>query len=383
MIYKVELNTLKDTTFDNIKISTTAYNIGTFMFYDSTSLYYVGNSKENPYKWSLYNLDMKTGVDKVIETDVSYVDSITKIGTSLLIIKQQEKGYGPEIYNVKTRKLSSFKVPNIKTKILIKNEEYVKVGTSTGIVMTPPKYDAKKTYPVMIWLHGGPLRQTSLGYHPYHSYGLYDAMLKLLQKNNVIVLKLDYRGSFGQGRSYSESIRESVGKGDIDDVMEAVKYMKDKYKVSDVYLAGNSYGGYMSLRAVVEHPEVFKGVFSINGVTDWEALLLKLKTSIFNTEFNGLPNDTNRNLYDQASIINKIGNMGNQRIEIIQGEADRTIPLWQATLLAGKLKDAGKNVNLVTYKGEDHVFKEKKNIGNICVRMFGLMGIKADKECSN
>jgi dipeptidyl aminopeptidase/acylaminoacyl peptidase len=163
--------------------------------------------------------------------------------------------------------------------------------------------------------------------------------------------------------------------------MATVRFAKNNYKINDVYLAGNSYGGYMALRTIVEYPETFKGVFSLNGVTDWESLMVKMETSIFNTEFNGLPNTENRGLYDQASIINKINNLGNQRIEIIQGEADRTIPLWQATLLTDKLREASKNVNLVTYKGEDHVFKEKKNIGDICVRMFGLIGIKPDKEC--
>ncbi|KKP61202.1 MAG: Peptidase S9 prolyl oligopeptidase active site domain protein [Candidatus Nomurabacteria bacterium GW2011_GWF2_35_66] len=382
-LYKVDMSTLTNTTFENTKISVTAWNIATFMFYDSQTIYYVGNSKENPYKWSLYKLNLKTGIDEIIETDVSYVDSIKKIGSSLVFISLQEKGYGPEIYNPKTKKLSYLKVPNISTKKIIKNEEYIKVGNGTGIIMTPPNYDANKTYPVLIWLHGGPLRQTSMGYHPYHSYGLYDAMLKLLQKNDVLVLKLDYRGSFGFGRAYSESIKGSVGLGDIEDVMEAVQYVKNKYHISNIYLSGNSYGGYMSLRAVVEHPETFKGVFSINGVTDWEALMVKMKTSIFNTQFYGLPNEENRKLYDQASIINKISNLGNQRIEIIQGEADRTIPLWQATLLYDKLKEAKKNVNLVTYPREDHVFKYKKNIGDICVRMFGLIGIEPDKECNN
>ncbi len=382
-LYKVDLRSLKDTKIESIKIETKAFNIGTFTLFDSENIYYVGNTKESPYEWSLYLLNLKTNKDKMIETYVSYLDSITKIGSSIVFNRLQEKGYGPEIYNPKINKISYFKIPNINTKKNIVNEKYIKIGNSDSIVMTPPSYDSKKTYPVLIWLHGGPLRQTSLGYHPYHSYGLYDAMLKLLQKNNVIIIKLGYRGSFGDGRAYSESIKGSVGKGDIEDVMGAVSYIKNQYHTNDIYLAGNSYGGYMSLKVVVEYPDTFKSVFSINGVTDWESLLVKMQNSIFNTQFNGLPNNTNRNLYDQASIINKIGNLGNQRIEIIQGEADRTIPPWQATLLANKLKEAKKNVNLVTYKGEDHVFANKKNISDVCVRMFGLVGIKADKECTN
>lgn len=381
-LYKVNLTTLKETSFESVKIETFAWTIGTFLYFDSNNVYYVGNTKVNPYKWSMYSINLKTGANKLAVSDVSYLDKITKIGTSLVFIRMQEKGYGPEIYNTKTKKVGYFRVPNIKTTKSIVHEEYVKVGNQSAVVMTPLSYDSKKTYPVLIWLHGGPLRQTSLGYHPYHSYGLYDGMLKLLQKNNVIILKLDYRGSLGFGSDYSEKIKGTVGKGDIDDVMEAVAYTKNQYNVSDVYLAGNSYGGYMSLKSVVEHPGVFKGVFSINGVTDWESLLVKMKNSIFNTYFNGLPNSENRNLYDQASIINKISNLGNERIEIIQGEADGTIPLWQANLLYGKLKDANKNVNLTTYKDEDHVFKIKKNIGDVCVRLFGLIGISNSSECT-
>ncbi len=381
-LYKVNLASLQGTSFEGVKIETSAYTIGTFLYLDSQNIYYVGNSKTNPYNWTLNSINLKTNANKTITSNVSYLDKITKIGNSLVFIRLQEKGYGPEVYNTKTKKIGYFKIPNIKTTKNIVHEEYVKVGNSNAVVMTPLSYDPKKTYPVLIWLHGGPLRQTSLGYHPYHSYGLYDAMLKLLQKNNVIILKLDYRGSLGAGRTYSESIKENAGKGDIDDVITAVNYAKNQYNISNVYLAGNSYGGYMSLKAVVEHPDAFKGVFSINGVTDWESLLVKMKYSIFNTYFNGLPNDTNRSLYDQASIINKIGNLGNQNIEIIQGEADGTIPPWQADLLYGKLKDANKNVNLTTYKGEDHVFKEKKNIGDVCVRLFGLIGITNTSECT-
>ncbi len=381
-IYKVVLKDLNDTELKNTKINTTAFNISYFIFSDSLNIYYVGNNKTNPYNWALYQLNFKTGKEKIIETNVSYVDGIIKVNNSLVFIRLQNKGYGPEIYNTKTGKLSFFKVPNIITKRNIVNENYVKIGEREAVIMMPPNYNPTKSYPVMIWLHGGPLRQTSLAYHPYRSYGIYDATLKLLQKNNVIVVKLDYRGSYGYGRKYAEGIALNVGKGDIEDVMNAVDYMKSKYNTGKFYLSGNSYGGYMALRALVEHKDSFAGIMSINGVTDWESLLVKMKTSIFNTDFNGLPNDDNRNLYDQASIIDKIKKLGNQKIEIIQGASDNTIPSWQATMLTEELEKKDKNVNLTMYEGEDHVFKEKKNIGDICVKMFNLIGIPVDKECT-
>ena len=382
-LYKVDLNSLKNGKVESAKIESTAFTIANFVYDDSQNIYYVGNSKDNPYKWSLYHLDFKTNKENIIETYVSYVDSIGKIGTQLIFNRLQAKGYGPEMYNIKTKKINTFKVPSISTKVSILHEEYIKVGSSNAVIMTPTTYNPNKTYPVLIWLHGGPLRQTSLGYHPYHSYGIYDASLKLLQKNNVIVLKLDYSGSFGSGRAYSEKIKDNVGVQDMKDLMEAVSFLKNQYNISDIYLSGNSYGGYMVLKAVVEHGDIFKSVTSINGVTDWESLLARMKTSIFNKDFNGLPNSSNKNLYDQASIISKINNLSNQKIEIIQGGSDSTIPPWQSVLLYDKLKAANKNVNLTTYKGEDHVFKFKKNIDNICVKLMQMMGIKNTKECAN
>jgi dipeptidyl aminopeptidase/acylaminoacyl peptidase len=381
-LYKVETNNLVNSKINSSKISTSAFTINDFIFYDSQTIYYIGNSKNNPYQWSLYQLNLKTGEDKVIENDVSYVDRLRKVGSVIVFNGLQNIGYGPKIYNPKSKRVSNFRIPNINTKKSTSNEEVVTIGNMSGVLMPPKQIRKDKSYPLIIWLHGGPVRQTSINYHPYHSYGVYDSILKLFPKNNFLVLKLDYRGSIGFGRIYSESIKESVGKGDVLDVLNSIDYIKNKYKVSKVYLMGNSYGGYLSLKSLVERPDVFDGVVSINGVTDWESLVVKMQNSIFNTEFNGLPDVNNRALYDQASIYNKINNIGNQKIEIIAGVADRTIPYWQATDLYNKLKSNNKDVKLISYKGEGHVYRNRKTIKNLCNELFKFVEVKVDPECN-
>lgn len=381
-LYKVDTENLADNKIVSTKIKTSTYTINDFIFYDLQIVYYIGNDINNPYQWSLYQLNLKTGEDKIIEKDVSYVDRLRKVGSTIVFNGLQNIGYGPKVYNPKNKRVSYFKIPNINTKKATSNEEVIKIGAMSGVLMPPKQNKKDKTYPLIIWLHGGPVRQTNTNYHPYHSYGVYDSILKLFSKNNFLVLKLDYRGSIGFGRNYSESIKGSVGKGDVLDVLSAVDYIKNKYKVSKVYLVGNSYGGYLSLRSLVENPETFSGVVSINGVTDWESLVVKMQNSIFNTEFDGLPNFNNRILYDQASIYNKISNIGNQKISIIAGVDDRTIPYWQATDLYDKLKSAGKNVDLISYKGEGHVYKQKKTIKSLCNELFKFMDLKVDPECN-
>lgn len=381
-LYKVDIKSLRDSKITSTKIQTSAYTINDFIFYNEDTIYYVGNDKHNPYQWSLYELDLKTGKDKIVEKDVSYVDRLRKVGSVIVFNGLQSIGYGPKVYNPKSKKVYSFRIPSVNPKKSLNNEEVVKIGDMTGILMSPKQVKKDRAYPLIVWLHGGPVRQASLGYHPYNSYGVYDSILKLLQKNNFIILKLDYRGSIGFGRKYSEAIKGSVGKGDVLDVLNGVDYIKSKFKTSEVYLMGNSYGGYLSLKSLVERPDVFNGVVSINGVTDWESLIVKMQNSIFNAEFDGLPDFNNRILYDQASIFNNLDKIGNQKIYIIAGVADRTVPYWQATDLYEKLKTTNKNVKLISYKGEGHVYKQKKTIKNLCTELFNFVGMKVDSECN-
>jgi dipeptidyl aminopeptidase/acylaminoacyl peptidase len=380
-IYMVNTSTLSGTTFKSSKLPTTALQVSEVVFTDNNTLYYIGNSKDNPYQWSLYRYNLKTNKDLAIVTDVSYVDPLIKVGSSVVFNQLQALGYGIALYDTVAKKAHQFSTPGIDTKSDLSGEQVVHIGNQTGVVMAPLNMDPLKTYPLVIWLHGGPDRQSSYGYQPYHSYGLYDSILKLMQNDNVIILKLDYRGSLGLGRAYSESIKDSVGLGDVTDVMEAVAYMQNGYHVSNTYLAGNSYGGYLSLKTLVEHPNTFAGVLSINGVTDWASLLIPLKNSIFNVDFNGLPNPSNQALYDQASILNKIGNLGNQKVEIIQGQADQTINPSQAELLYNALTASHKNVSIVRYPGEDHVFKYPQTISDLCTQMFTFVGVAPDAQC--
>jgi dipeptidyl aminopeptidase/acylaminoacyl peptidase len=365
------------------KLALGGCEINDFIFTDSNTLYYIANTKDNPYAWSLYRYVFSTGEDSILATNVSYVDPLHYIGHAIVFNEQQAQGYGPVMYNVLTKKVSTFSVPGIDTRNPVINESVIESGDVHGVLMTPATIDPTKTYPLLVWLHGGPYRQTSFGYHPYHSYGIYDSMLQLLQKNNVIVLKLDYPGSEGMGRSYAESLQGSIGKIDVANVMDALTYMKSRYpNISATYLAGNSYGGYLSLASVVQHPTAFTGVISINGVTDWASLLELIKTSIFNTHFGGLPSAVNQTLYDQASILNKIGNLGNQKIEIIQGQADQTIAPSQAELLYNALIQAGKNVSIIRYPGQDHVYSGSKTIDDLCTQMFNFIGVPADAGCT-
>lgn len=380
-IYSADTTKSIKGVLSGVKLPTNAYVINNFLVYNSKTLYYIGNTETNPYIWSLYKYNFSTKQETKIDDFISQTGPLYKNGNYIIYEHLEANGYGPKIYNTSTGSLSVFQIPGINAKENISNEEIININGTYSILMKPENVNGQISYPLLIWLHGGPYRQNGYGYDSFHSYGIYDSILDLIKNNNTLVLKLDYHGSSGFGRAYSESIKDNVGIADVNDVVNAVNNLKTKYNISNVYLAGNSYGGYLALKSLVEHPELFTSVMSINGVTDWQSLLIKLGTSIFNVHFNGLPNSSNQYIYDQASIINKIQNLGGQKIYIVQGQSDTTIPPWQATFLVDKLKAQNKNITFIPYLNENHVFKYKKNIDDLCTKFFALMDKVPDPEC--
>ncbi len=379
-LYKIDTSNFDSHPFPGTLLETNTLEIHQFMAYDNETIFYVGNTKTKPYNWNLYKYDLNTGTQKNIMEDVSYTSTLRKMDNKLVFAKQEYSGYGPRVYDIKNNKIHFFDLPNINRNVSKSSESTAIIGDRYGVIMNP----TTSAQTAVIWLHGGPYRQTSYGYHPYHSYGTYDSILNAMREQGVLILKLDYSGSLGFGKEYSESIDNNVGTKDVSDVTLAIKYLKANYGVKNVYLIGNSYGGYLSLKTTVDNSSEISGAISINGVTDWESLLSYMGNSIFNAHFDGAPNILNKRFYNKASIIKNLKNLENSKpIMIIQAEKDHTVAPWQATLLSDAMKKEKKNVTLATYPKEDHVWIYEKNIRDMCKRIFKFVDIKNNLSCIN
>jgi len=381
-LYQVDLTSLKGNRLKGTQLFTEPFSISGFAFTMPTKLYFIAN-KENPYEWNLYKYDLETKITSKIEDNVSYAFKIISVNNGLIFFKIQGSSSFPVFYNEPTGQVENFSLPAPEIPETTIDRKSVSFGNNLyGALLTPINFDKNTPHKLLIWLHGGPDRQTSLGYHPYLSYAVYDWILDEIVKNNVAVLKLDYRGSYGYGRPFAESIKGEVGKGDVADVINSLVQIKKDMTISEVYLMGNSYGGYLALRSLVSNPSQFQGVISINGVTDWSVMLKDLRNSIFNTYFNGIPNKKNIKLYSQASIISRISNLADQKIILIQAQADKTVPPSQADILYQALKKKNKKVEFYPYVGEDHVFKKNSSIQGICNNVFVTLSLPLENNCN-
>jgi len=390
-LYIVPLKNLSSAHLHGTAI-TSGVSVGDFLYADENTILYVANSKENPYDWMLYSYDMGTKTKKVLAENLAYDTTLRQSGTAVLFNQMTPEGTIPALIPnaLSDTSIKHFQIPLASPAYSDSiSYSYLKLAGVDAVFMknTPtvplaPPATAGGASPLIIWLHGGPYRQASFYRHTYLSYGEYDWMLEEAVSAGAEVLKLDYAGSYGGGRKHTEAIKGGVGTADIADVANAVDAFEKKHSVGNVYLVGNSYGGYLALRSLVGYPAHFAGAFSINGVTDWAALNTYLQTSIFNEYFSGVPSRRNKALYDKASIFNRLSRLTSQKIFVAQSEKDATVPPVQASLLKDEADAHKLQATFISIPGEDHVFVKNQSMDTLCQNLFEMAGLDAGGKCA-
>lgn len=374
-LYQVSLASLTPTSIlEGTQLIQKPYSIADFAWKDSQTILFTAN-RDDALRYDLYAYAPALGTLTTILTDVSYDSALYSTGNAFLVNRIEGSARVPYLYDTTTN--TAQKLPLDKKAEDVAQAKLVTPAGMTGAWL--PEEGKRGT--LLVWLHGGPYRQSSLTYHPYFSYAGYDWMLSGLAETGTGILKLDYPGSMGNGRAYAESITRNVGSVDVAKTHEAIQAFADEKGYRDVKLIGNSYGGYLALRLLAEHPEAYEGAFSINGVTDWNALTDQLQTSIFNVQFGGLRNPLNDALYKTASITERLQAFKNKDVVIAHGTNDKSVPYAQATLLAAALAEHRIDAELLTFTGEDHVYAKPKSFERLCEAAFAFAGNRKDAAC--
>jgi pimeloyl-ACP methyl ester carboxylesterase len=345
--------------------------------YVENTLYFMANV-EGPLEWDLFSYDGKKTTS--VDTDVSYGDFLklvrTKDDSYLAYLKTVGKNTNIVLHSSKAGKATTLKAVKdspVSTNIVREVKEY---GDTTGVLLSPKKTSTKGGN-LFIWMHGGPMRQVAKGFHPYLSYAVYDELLERLVNGSNYVYKIDYSGSTGYGAEFKKALDMKIGDVEMKEVRDAIKEIKEDKKISNVYLVGNSYGGYMALRGIVDTPKTLDGVVSINGVSDWYGLIQQIPSSPFKELFNGVPDTHNLDAYLQASVFTGMEKLTkNDKVLVVWGEQDSTVPVWQSTKYVEYAK--GKKINLETlvFPTEEHILRGRKTLDSLCSKITSYFGIK-------
>jgi dipeptidyl aminopeptidase/acylaminoacyl peptidase len=208
--------------------------------------------------------------------------------------------------------------------------------------------------PLLVKSHGGPTAAASASL---------SLRVQYWTSRGFGYLDVNYGGSTGYGRAYRQRLDKNWGIVDVDDCINAAKYLVQQGKADENRLAisGGSAGGYTTLAALTFR-DVFKAGASYYGVSDLEALTRdthKFEFRYFDRLIGKYPEE--KNLYEARSPIHSIDRLACPVI-FFQGLEDKIVPPNQTEMMVAALKKKGLPVAYVPFAGEQHGFRRAENI---------------------
>jgi len=217
--------------------------------------------------------------------------------------------------------------------------------------------------PLIVEVHGGPTSQVfprlALSFLYWTTRGF-------------AVVDVNYRGSTGYGREYRNRLREAWGIVDVEDCLAAARYLAQAGEVDGerMVITGGSAGGYTTL-ASLAFGDVFSAGASYYGVADLG--LLAEHTHKFESRYlDGLVGTDPAVMRDRSPLYS--ADQIDVPVILFQGLEDKVVPPEQAEAIAAALDEKGVPYAHITYEGEDHGFRDAKNIIHSLESELGFYG---------
>jgi dipeptidyl aminopeptidase/acylaminoacyl peptidase len=221
-----------------------------------------------------------------------------------------------------------------------------------GVLTLPPGRDPHRL-PLVVLPHGGPEAHDSLGF---------DWWAQAFANQGYAVFQPNFRGSDGYGIAFRDAGFGEWGRRMQTDLSDGVAELSRQGIIDPrrACIVGASYGGYAALAGVTVQQGTYRCAVSYGGLSDLSYLLDHEfpESSTDNgggrymLSFLGVKSSSDRRL-DAISPV-KLAAKADAPILIIHGVDDTVVPIGQSREMYAALKRAGKSVEMVELKGEDH-----------------------------
>jgi dipeptidyl aminopeptidase/acylaminoacyl peptidase len=202
-------------------------------------------------------------------------------------------------------------------------------------------------WPTMIHLHGGPEAQER---------PVYNSLFQSLVAAGIAVFAPNVRGSSGFGRSFLAADDQAGRFGAIADVAACVQHVVDTGVAdpSRIGCMGRSYGGYLTLAALVWHPELFAVGVDVCGMADFQTFYAHTEPWIAAAAFAeyGHPEHDAALLRD-LSPIHRIDRL-RAPLLVVHGSEDTNVPVEEAEQVVAALAARGVDHQYLLFAGEGH-----------------------------
>lgn len=209
-----------------------------------------------------------------------------------------------------------------------------------------------KNKAAVIFVHGAGYLQNAHNYwsNYYREYMFHN----LLVDNGFTVLDIDYRASEGYGRDYRTAIYRHMGGQDLQDHLSGKAYLVNQLGIDSnrVGIYGGSYGGFITLMAMLTTPGEFPCGAALRSVTDWAHYNHEYTSNILNYP------GTDPEAYRKSSPIYYANNLEGKLL-MLHGMVDDNVQFQDVVRLSQRFIELGKeNWELAVFPVEAHGFKE-------------------------
>lgn len=208
--------------------------------------------------------------------------------------------------------------------------------------------------------------------------GMRHLRMHMLAAQGYCVVLIDSRGSQHRGLIFESHLQRRMGTVELNDQVEVLRWLAETTGYIDlnrVALHGWSYGGYLSLMGLIQHPDVFKVPPTIAPRHyDRRELNLRVSKSFLQLAIAGAP-VTSWNFYDTGyterymdlpqnnphgymtgSVLTYVSKFPDEenRLLIIHGLIDENVHFFHTSQLINALVKTGKPYQLQIYPNERH-----------------------------
>lgn len=318
-------------------------------------------SKESPMEKNAYAVNWETGVIRRIDREQGYhTFSASSDGNYLLDVYSNESTpkvtqllnsngkWTKELLRAENT-LAAFDRPEIRNVTLSAAD-----GTPLyGKLILPTHFDARKKYPVIVYLYNGPNVQLLHNSFPASGNLWYEYMAQ----KGYVVFTMDGRGSSNRGLKFEQATFGKLGTVELEDQLQGVKYLKSLSFVdaNRMGIHGWSFGGFMTTSMMLRNPDVFKVGVAGGPVIDW-----KMYEIMYTERYMNTPQE-NAKGYEDANLLTKVKNLKGKLL-LIHGTDDDVV-VWQHSInFVRKCVDNGVPVDYFMYPGHPHNVRGKDRV---------------------
>src|SRR5579885_19674 len=210
-------------------------------------------------------------------------------------------------------------------------------------LIKPAGFQPGRKYPAIVMVYGGPGAQSVRD--AWSGLSLEQA----LAHRGFVIWQLDNRGSAGRGHGFETPIYHSLGVTELADQKAGIARLISLGFVDPARIGvyGWSFGGFMTLNAVLNAPELFRA-----GIAGAPVTYFANYDTIYTERYMGLPVD-DQDGYNRTNLSLSAANL-KARLMLVHNFQDDNV-LFQNTLqMADALERAGKEFQLMLYPQKTH-----------------------------